>query len=145
MIVLLWIIVMTDTINTQAGQMRMMQCGSCGVWHAFPETIYDHCRREGGHWTCPNGHSRGWAKGADQEKMVVLERERDRLVQNAAQLQDEIRLQERRALAAEQKYKQAHRRAVAGVCPCCNRTFQNVQRHMLSKHKNVVPLDQKTA
>tara|TARA_Y100000310_G_scaffold338946_1_gene430083 strand:- start:1163 stop:1354 length:192 start_codon:yes stop_codon:yes gene_type:complete len=25
-------------------------------------------------------------------------------------------------------------RAKAGVCPCCNRTFQNLSRHMETKH-----------
>lgn len=26
-------------------------------------------------------------------------------------------------------------------CPCCNRTFQNLQRHMTSKHPDYVSLD----
>jgi hypothetical protein len=30
----------------------------------------------------------------------------------------------------ERKLKRVHR----GVCPCCKRTFQNIQRHMETKH-----------
>jgi hypothetical protein len=26
------------------------------------------------------------------------------------------------------------KRAVAGVCPCCNRHFRELERHMASKH-----------
>jgi hypothetical protein len=28
-------------------------------------------------------------------------------------------------------------RVSAGVCPCCNRTFQNVARHMKTKHPDI--------
>lgn len=136
---------MADTIMVNGDVHRVMQCGTCGVWHTFPNTIWDHCYREGGHWTCPNGHSRGWAQGAEKEEKAVLRRERDRLAQDAARLHDEIAEQNRKIAEIQKKYQQVRQRAVSGVCPCCNRTFANVQRHMASKHKNVVPLSQKDA
>lgn len=62
---------------------------------------------------------------------------------DAARFQDEISAEKKRADNAEKKIIQTKRRALAGVCPCCTRTFQNVQRHMKSKHPNVVPLELK--
>jgi len=121
------------------------QCGTCAVWHTIPEVMYNTFRAEGGFWSCPNGHQRGWSKGTDEIERENIRNERDRLKQDAARMADEIAAQQRRAEEAERKVLQIKRRAAAGVCPCCNRTFLNIQRHMKSKHANVIPLAQKTA
>jgi hypothetical protein len=117
-----------------------MQCGTCGVWHAFPETIYEHCYREGGFWSCPNGHRRGWDKGAEKKEVDLLRQERDRLKQRQAMLEDDIAAARRLTAAAKAETTKLRKRVGAGVCPCCNRTFQNVARHMATKHSNVVPI-----
>lgn len=115
------------------------QCGTCAVWYTVPLLVYEKHRELGGFHFCPVlGHQWGWRTGTQQ-------REQDRLKQDAARMADEIAAEKARADAAEKKYLQARRRATAGVCPCCNRTFENVQRHMLSKHKNVPPLAQRGA
>ncbi len=72
--------------------------------------------------------------------MTKLRRERDRLKQQMAQKDDEIREVERQRLAAERKAKRIQRRAHAGLCPCCNRTFQDVVRHMKAKHPDIALL-----
>lgn len=129
-----------------AGERHVIrQCGTCAVWHTVPEIIYNSYRAEGGFWHCPNGHQRGFRKGEDEIKQEEIRRERDRLKQDAARLEGELAMQRNRADEAEKRVVQIRRRAAAGVCPCCNRTFLNVQRHMKTKHPNVVPLEQKTA
>lgn len=113
----------------------------CGMPFALPASL-DRAARDAGHTIyCPLGHTLVWKETEETR----LRRERDRLKQDAARLSDEISAQRKRAEEAEKKLVQAKRRATAGVCPCCTRTFVNVQRHMKSKHPNVVPLDQKTA
>lgn len=134
-----------DAILINGERHVVNQCGTCAVWHTIPEVIYKSCVAEGGFWHCPNGHSRGFAKGADQIERENIRRERDSLKQNAARLADEIAAERKRADDAEKKVVQIRRRAAAGVCPCCNRTFLNVQKHMKTKHANVVPLEQKSA
>lgn len=124
-------------------KLKEMQCLTCGVWHALPEVLYDKCVEEGGYWHCPNGHSRGYKEGRQERE--AIRRERDQLKQRVAQLDDAVAAERRAREAAETQLRTAKRRQAAGVCPCCNRTFQNVQRHMKSKHPNVVPLEQKKA
>lgn len=121
------------------------QCATCAVWHTIPEIIYNSYRREGGFWHCPNGHQRGFRTGEEKLEQERIRQERDRLKQDAARLSEEISAERKRADAAEKRIVHIRRRTAAGVCPCCNRTFVNVQRHMKSKHPNVVPLEQKTA
>ena len=39
-------------------------------------------------------------------------------------------------------------RIKVGVCPCCNRTFQDLAKHMASQHKdfdNVISIAEKSA
>jgi hypothetical protein len=134
-----------ETILIKGERHIVNQCGSCAVWHTIPEVVYNNCRREGGFWHCPNGHERGYRKGEEERERDLIRQERDRLKQDAARLADEIAAEKKRADEAEKRVIQIRRRAAAGVCPCCNRTFVNVQRHMKSKHPNVVPLGQKTA
>jgi 50S ribosomal subunit-associated GTPase HflX len=118
-----------------------LQCGKCGVWHAIPTAMYVTCRDEGGFWHCPNGHSRGWGTG-------TIHAERDWLKQKVAQLDDEVadllrarNNAQREREAAEKKLIASKRRAMAGVCPCCNRTFSNVARHVKTKHPDVALLN----
>jgi len=108
-----------------------IQCGSCGILHAIPTSMYDAARREGGFWTCPNGHSRGWKNGADQEELAKLRRERDRLAQQAAQKDDEL-------AAQTKQIKKLKKRASAGTCPCCSRSFSNMSTHMRKQHPEFV-------
>lgn len=137
---------MAESITTFGGDRHVItQCGTCSVWHTVPKIVWDTQIREGGYHYCPNGHSRGWKTGTEKEEQERIRRERDRLRQDAARLADEIAAAKTRADEAEHKYLKARQRAAAGVCPCCNRTFVNVQRHMKTKHPNVVPLEQKTA
>ena len=40
--------------------------------------------------------------------------------------------------AAKGQISKLKKRASAGVCPCCNRSFQNLRRHMGNKHPEFV-------
>lgn len=135
---------MSDEVIRLHGEIYCVdQCGTCGVFFIIPQVVYENHRRNGGFSHCSNGHQWGFRSGTEQAAQEALRRERDRLKQDAARLKDEIAAEKSRADKAEKKYLQARRRAAAGVCPCCNRTFANVQKHMLSKHSNVVSIAQK--
>lgn len=100
------------------------QCGTCAVWHTVPEIVWDTQVREGGFHFCPNGHQRGWKTGSEQKEQEVVRRERDRLKQDAARLEDEKRQAEEaaslarvRAEKAEAATKRLKKRSSAGTCP----------------------------
>ncbi len=88
---------------------------------------------------CAYGHRQFYVEGESEE--TKLRRERDRLAQRLAEWQDEARSErqkkeaaERRAAAARGQVTKIKNRVGHGVCPCCNRTFENLARHMTSKH-----------
>jgi 3-mercaptopyruvate sulfurtransferase SseA len=122
------------------------QCGTCGVWFAIPDIIIDSCRREGGFFSCPNGHSRGWEKKDCETETDKIRRERDRLQQRLAQKDDDIAFQREQRAAAERSaiaYKgqatRLRKHAKAGTCPCCKRTFRQLALHMKHKHPDFSP------
>jgi hypothetical protein len=109
--------------------MTLMCCGECGIAFAIPDNFYTE-RRESRpllQWFCPNGHPRVF-KESEADR---LRRERDRLTQQLAEKNDAIAERDR-------KLKRLAKRAAAGTCPCCQRTFSNMTRHMKTKHPEMV-------
>lgn len=109
-----------------------LQCGTCGTFHAIPEAMHNAALEEGGYWTCPNGHSRGYREGRRERETV--QRERDQYKQKVAQLEDDIVALKKSRAAVQGEYAKVKKRVSAGVCPCCNRSFENLRRHMHNKH-----------
>lgn len=122
----------------------MHECWSCGVRFWITKRL-DDCRRQDKRtFYCPNGHGANFGKSeADKvrEQLDAMRRERDRLKQNEAYYEqtlgrrdEEVREAKREKAALKRQLKKTHTRISAGVCPCCNRQFVNLQRHMASKH-----------
>lgn len=119
-------------------------CATCktDVW--IPDALYEAAKRsEKVGFYCSYGHSLCFPQGETEE--AKLRRERDRLAQRLAEKDDRIREErdlreaaERRTAAAHGQVTKIKNRVGHGVCPCCNRTFENLARHMLSKHPDQV-------
>jgi len=112
-------------------------CITCGCAYAIPTTMWNAQRQSGGYHHCPNGHPQGWSK--DGCENAQLRRERDRLKQQAAQKDDEIREAQAAAEKARKEIARVKRRHAAGTCPCCKRTFTNMANHMRTKHPDYKP------
>lgn len=114
--------------------LKTIECGTCGVVHAIPESLYNSCYEYGGFWHCPIGHSRGWEEGKSQREKKDLQKKLDK----ANKLLDWAKLdaaQERKkASNYKGQIKKLKNRAKVGVCPCCNRTFKQLAAHMKNKH-----------
>lgn len=127
------------------------KCWKCQTQFWLPDALHSAARASADiSFFCPYGHSAHFPEGETEEDK--LRRERDRLKQDAARLEDEKRqwmstanAQLERAQKAEAATAKLKKRSEAGVCSCCNRTFLNMQRHMKSKHPNVVQLEKKSA
>lgn len=118
-------------------------CGECGCVFGMEEGYYQARRRDHRTWYCPNGHPRAFKGESEEEK---LRRERNQLKQQIAYKDDRIREEReraeherRRAIGYKGHATKLAKRAKAGVCPCCKRSFVNVARHMASKHPNFGP------
>ena len=115
-------------------------CPVCGIIYAAPSAFFKarHENKNVGSsngWHCPNGHYLVFKESLADK----IARERDMLKRQLAQKDDEIAGWKREKEKAEKETRRVKKRATAGVCQCCNRTFSNVARHMATKHPNVKP------
>jgi hypothetical protein len=85
---------------------------------------------------CPLGHGHIVSgKGEAEELRERLKREQDRAARLIAD-RDQIQA----SLTAQKgATTRARKRAAAAVCPCCNRPFVQLRRHMASKHPDYDP------
>jgi hypothetical protein len=115
-----------------------MTCPTCGIQYAVPEWFIVPRRKgeEKGNWHCPNGHR----LGVSDTELDRVRRQRDRLKQEIARLTEERDAAIKREQTAQRALERNVARASAGVCPCCHRTFRQLQLHMKTKHPDVVQL-----
>lgn len=113
----------------------------CSITHAIPTRLHDDALRAGHSkisWYCPNGHPATFrGRSAEDELREKLEREQRRAGRFAAERDQALaseRAQRAAATRARNERDKERKRVGNGVCPCCNRTFTNLQRHMASKH-----------
>ena len=124
------------TTLTYSGRLTVVFCW-CGIRHAVPEELSDFQQRQhadGERVTsiyCPLGHTHIPAGPGEAEK---LRQEKVRLLARLDQAQASRQRTERQLSAAKGQATKLRKRAANGICPCCNRQFVNVERHMTTKH-----------
>lgn len=116
-------------------RLEVHQCGNCGVVWGIDEAYLNERRNDHKGWVCPNGHSFVFNGPSEEEQLRrQLDNERARSARLAHQ-RDQIEASRRATRGVVTKLK---KRAAAGVCPCCTRTFQQLARHMESQHPDYV-------
>lgn len=121
---------------------KATHCIKCHCLIPMPESTYNDFLQSHANFHCYWGHPQHFTEDQGiSGRLAAVERERDRLKQNTAYLQDSLRDAKDRAERNQRSanaYKgvatKLKKRAVAGVCPCCNRHFRELERHMASKH-----------
>ena len=112
-------------------------CFRCGVVFAMPKEFREQRLRDKDTFYCPNGHGQCYTESeADRLKKQVarLRTEADQAWTAYTAASDQARAAARSNAALKGVVTKQRRRAAAGVCPCCNRSFQALARHMASKH-----------
>ncbi len=115
--------------------MSQLTCCNCGISFGVPDHWENERRADKRTFCCPNGHPQAFIES-------TIDRLRRETNAAALKLQAEIN-ETRHVLLVTQKDRDSERRKrrkieariSKGVCPCCNRTFDNLQQHMSTKHK----------
>jgi len=124
-----------------SGQLTVVICW-CGMRHAVPSELRREQERQHADGQpvtdiyCPLGHTH---VPVGEPKYKRLERERDRAQNEAATRAAERDQAEASARAFKGAATRSRRRAAAGVCPCCGRSFKQLRRHMANKHPDYEP------
>lgn len=138
---------MTAVLNVIASLEDAGECPACGVRFAMPSnllrTLRDNCKT----FYCPNGHEQSFR----ESETTRLKRDLEQAKQRATQAEELARRRladvDRLSKTKQQiqgKLRAIKLRAANGVCPCCQRSFVQLARHMRSKHPAWVEEQQKT-
>jgi hypothetical protein len=111
----------------------METCCTCGILFGMDDQFQNYRLDDGKSFYCPAGHPQmytgNWKVKAEkaeieayQAKVALQEAEAKN-----RQLTDDI-------LDKTQEVQRLQKRVSNGVCPHCHRTFQQLARHMKSKH-----------
>lgn len=115
--------------------MTNQTCCVCGIIYGVPE-VWIAARRElKDRFYCPNGHGQCFTKST-ADRLREEKEALGRRLQAELNTANHLRLVAEKELKAERtKRRKIEKRISAGVCPCCNRTFEDLHRHMQTKHK----------
>lgn len=112
-------------------EFRVITCCSCSMPFAMSQSHYDKRRTDKETFHCPEGHKQHFTGLSETEQLRLQLRRRDEQL-------DAANARAGRAEALRDAVTKAHKRMRArvmnGVCPCCDRTFQNLMRHMRHQH-----------
>lgn len=129
---------MGSTITTNV-VLETLACGGCGIVFAVPDWKLKELRRTRATFWCPNGHARGFTESEEDRLRLQLaraQRERDAASARAVHYRDQADATERVLRATKGQVTRLRNRVANGVCPCCNRSFANLARHMAGQHPN---------
>lgn len=130
-----------STVFTVTGTFNVHTCPSCGVKYALESDFDVRKSNENGSWYCPNGHSVTHTESALQRAEKAAKRAQEFLDIERRQnerLHEAKDRAERRAAAARGQVTKIKNRVKNGACPCCNRHFSNLERHMTTQHPDFV-------
>lgn len=106
-------------------------CYRCGVPFAMTTDFQKRRLKDRKSFYCPAGHAQHYIGKTAEQKLKAELREAN---SRADQHRREAYEQRQRTASISRSYSRVRERVRNGVCPCCNRTFENLARHMATKH-----------
>ena len=127
------------------GTLMVEYCCKCGIAFGLDKQYRAERLNDQGDFYCPNGHNQHVVRESDAAKAKrladQLTRERAAHDQAVARWRERTDAAERRLSATRGVVTRIKNRVGKGVCPCCNRTFADLQRHMAGQHPTWAPED----
>lgn len=129
-----------------SGGLVEVSCSSCRERFGLTGETYSVLCRSGAAFYCPHGHSLHFPRGESEleaaNRATAAQRQRaDRAEQELEATRLEVTAERHRANGYKGQATRLARRARAGVCPCCNRVFAELARHMTTEHPEFTPLE----
>jgi hypothetical protein len=112
-------------------------CYKCGIPFGMTNDFIRRRREDGQSFYCPAGHSQCFCESEVKRLQRALDakKRREEILEAEVANQRLSREATERSLSATKGVLTRTKNRVAkGICPCCNRSFQDLRRHMESQH-----------
>jgi len=127
--------------NVGTVELYVTDCPDCGVIFAVLDDYDGRRRADTRGFYCPNGHVMSYRKSeADRlrEQLASMERRLGWAQETANDNGARALLNARQAAAYKGHLTRIRRAIASGLCPCCRRHFDNVERHIKGQHPEFV-------
>ena len=125
-------------VYTASEQIIEVKCANCGVSFGITESYAIQKLKDRNTFFCPNGHSQRFPGKTDADRLKELQdqlqRERQQHDQQIAESRERLKHANRSRDAFRGQVTKVKGRISKGACPCCNRHFENLHRHMVVQH-----------
>lgn len=119
-----------------------LECFNCNVAFAMTDKMYRRRLADRKDFCCPNGHWQHFTGKSEAEKLrdqiEAKDRELTREAQARRNAESALKGAEYQVRAQKAAKTRIKNRVANGVCPCCARTFENLARHMKTKHPEML-------
>ena len=122
---------MNTFTNTATETYQVTACYKCGIKFGVTTEHYGYLLRDRAWFHCPNGHSQVFLGESETQR---LEKQKAVLESQLDAMKCQRDMAKRRIAAMKGVRTKLKQRIAAGVCPCCQRSFENLARHMNTKH-----------
>lgn len=123
-------------------KLQIIVCDGCQTRFAMEKALYELRSNDHKEFYCLNGCCRHFTSKSDEEllrqEISALNERKDRLQLANYNLHTMLTEKEYRIRAQKAAKTRILNRVKNGVCPCCNRTFKDIQAHFKSKHPEMV-------
>ena len=118
-------------------EFALEECCQCRMPYLVSLSFQKQKQADKTNFYCPSGHGQSYAGNTEAQKLREGWEAANLRFQSQLNEANHARLVAENALKSEQsKRRKIEKRVANGVCPCCNRTFEDLARHMSTKHKD---------
>lgn len=131
-----------STISDVVIEVRIVavECGNCGIQFGLGQKHHQRLVESHDWFWCPRGcriHYYGKTEAEKLQEQLDAAKRREGWARDRAQAwQDQAETAERRRRAEKGAKTKLQKRIANGVCPCCHRSFPNLQQHISGEHPN---------
>ncbi len=131
--------------QTHTTTLSVFECAWCGMLFGITEQFEQKRRKDHGDVYCPAGHSLCYSDQSEEERLkkelICAQEEANRKGSDLQAAQAERDFANRSRSSIKGHLTRTKNRIGNGVCPCCNRTFKDLARHMQGQHPDYASKD----
>jgi hypothetical protein len=123
-----------SNVRTQV-EIVAIDCITCGIIFGLPEDYMNALKRHAGkNFYCPNGHAQIFLGKSEKQQIKELKWVLEQAELRNRSTEDQLEASERSRASYKGQITKIKNRIKNGICPVCNRSFEDLKNHMDTKH-----------
>lgn len=119
---------------THTVEVEVITCADCGSPFGIEANMIKGLRKSHETFYCPKGHRNYYGESKEEKEIKKLKETLQAETERSEWWKHEAETKAKQLSATKGQLTKTKNRLAGGVCPCCNRQFINLARHMAGQH-----------